>query len=229
MPLKISYWASLKKWFCGPNFWRGLALYTSFVLVLAFFLHFREVRMEVLELGRPAPRYVIAQIDFSFSDTEATQILKQEAVRDIGRIDKISAEEIHRFRVELEQRFVSEQQWRRALDRTFQEVYHLLEETEKELIGYRFTDKRTFQKIEELQFEPGEFYPLFVISREPKDTVLPEDFWAHLSDRLKKNPAFHADAVNYVVSFFAREPWILEVDVSTERYVRQLAQDKVPD
>lgn len=229
MPLKSGYRACIRQWVEGRNFWKGFSLYTAFVLSLAFFLHFREVPMEVLEIGKRAPRYVIAQIDFSFSDTEATQTLKQEAAKDISRVNKISPEEIHQFRLELEKRFVQHEDWRRTLHCTFQHIYRLLEEVEKELIVYRFTDKRTYQKIEELEIPQEEFYPLFVISGGAGETLLPSEFWDHLEKHLEKSGLFEQDAIRYVLHFFAEERWLLEEDVSTERYVRGLAQDKVPN
>ncbi len=57
-------------------------------MCLALFLHFREVRLDVLELNAMATRYVIAQIDFEFPDYETTIILKQQAMQDVGRITR---------------------------------------------------------------------------------------------------------------------------------------------
>src|SRR5690349_20761030 len=50
-----------------------------FMISLFFILHFREERVEVLELNSTAPGYVVAQVDFEFNDDEATLIKKQEA------------------------------------------------------------------------------------------------------------------------------------------------------
>src|SRR5580704_12645840 len=73
----------------GNNTPQRLVLILSFLVILTCFFQLREVRLEKLEIGIPSPRYVIAQTDFSFLDEEATQTLKQEAVRDIGAIYKI--------------------------------------------------------------------------------------------------------------------------------------------
>ena len=78
-----------------------------FALCLFAVLHFREVSVEVLELNSIAPRYVVAQEDFDFYDEEATIILKQEALRDIGKIYQISEKEIRQRRIEFENFFVS--------------------------------------------------------------------------------------------------------------------------
>ena len=57
---------------------------------------FRELRLDTLEVNFNAPRYVVAQVDFDFIDQEATDILKQEAVRDIGKIYRLKEGQIKR-------------------------------------------------------------------------------------------------------------------------------------
>ena len=66
-----------------------------FALCLFAILHFREERVEMLELNSIAPGYVVSQVDFDFYDEEATNILKYEAVRDIGKIFELSDKEVH--------------------------------------------------------------------------------------------------------------------------------------
>src|SRR5277367_6430317 len=76
----------LQRWFGGTQIIRRVILILSFLITLAAFFHFREEPIESVEIGTLAPRYVIAQIDFDFPDAEATQVLKQEAVKDIGSV-----------------------------------------------------------------------------------------------------------------------------------------------
>ena len=54
----------------GNQIAKRVILALSFLVILTCFLHFREVRMEVLEIGTQAPRYVISQTDFFFLDDE---------------------------------------------------------------------------------------------------------------------------------------------------------------
>ncbi len=65
-------------------------------------LHFREIHVDVLEFNSVAPGYVVAQVDFDFLDEESTIIIRQEAVRDIGKIYQISHKEIRQRRIEFE-------------------------------------------------------------------------------------------------------------------------------
>src|SRR5665647_3749410 len=67
-----------------------ILLVLLFIVSLFMFLHFREVRVEMFELGSIAPKYVVAQVDLDFYDEEATIILRQESSRDVGKIYRIS-------------------------------------------------------------------------------------------------------------------------------------------
>ena len=92
----------------------GIRLFIGLIFTLSLFsiLHFREVRVEVLELNSTAPSYIVAQTDIEFFDEEATIILKQEAVRDIGKIYQISDKEIRLLRTEFEDFLVKDDKWR---------------------------------------------------------------------------------------------------------------------
>ena len=95
-------------------------------------LHFREVRVEVLELNSIAPGYVVAQVDFDFFDDEATIILRQEAIRDVGKIYQISEKEVRQRRIEFENFLIYNQDWRKsASDTTFEEMYKGVDSLEK--------------------------------------------------------------------------------------------------
>ena len=75
---------------------RGKRLFIALIMMLslAIFLHFREVRIEMLEPGMVAKNYVVAQVDFEFLDADATLVLKQEALKDIGTIFEVDEKEI---------------------------------------------------------------------------------------------------------------------------------------
>src|SRR2546425_10154084 len=113
-----------QRWFGGSRITRRLFLVLCFLIPLAIFFHFREEPMESLEIGTLAPRYVIAQIDFDFPDEEATQVLKQEAVKDIGAVYAIKESQIKQYRYSLEKALIDSQKWREELPQsTFEEIY----------------------------------------------------------------------------------------------------------
>ena len=132
--------------------------------------------MEVLDISTKSPRYLIAQIDFEFPDTDATQILKQEAVRDVGAIYKIDEAQIVLYRRTVENSLIEHQKWRDELPKsTFEELYNALDGVEEDLIQARFSDERTLNKMQELHLEIGEFYAV-ELPQQPCSIVLPQDF-----------------------------------------------------
>ena len=72
-----------------------------------FFLHNREIRVPMLELGTIAPRYIVAEVSFSFADEEATAAARQAALFDIGNIYFIH------FHLRFERVKISDNYWRR--------------------------------------------------------------------------------------------------------------------
>ena len=105
---------SRKQSFLDKSLWIRLAIGVAFALCLFALIHFREERVEVLELNTLAPGYIVAQVDFDFFDEEATIILRQEAVRDVGKILQISENEIRQRRIEFENFLINTQDWRKA-------------------------------------------------------------------------------------------------------------------
>lgn len=204
----------------SPSNHRGWRIFVGLVCVfcLALFLHFREVRLEVLELNALADRYVIAQIDFEFPDYETTIILKQQAMRDVGKIYQIDEKQIRDARHELENQLIQTQDWRDALpSHSFEDVYKAADLMETSLLlESRLTDPRTIQKIKELNANDS-FYYEYV----PQDILtLPESFW--------KND-FQSDVDKYIVSIFRQRSWDLVEDQALEHFVRSQVGRAVAD
>jgi putative nucleotidyltransferase with HDIG domain len=206
-----------------------LILILSFLIILTCFLQFREVRLEKLEVGTPSPRYVIAQTDFSFLDEEATQTLKQEAVRDIGAIYKLDEAQVKNFRQTYENSLIEEQKWRKDLpESTFEEIYSLLVGIEAALFEARFTDGRTLNKMKMLKILSPEFlYIAFSPSQEPM--ILPDLLWGEVEKKLESDPQFHTETIEYLLSAFSQQAWLLEQDYALERSVRSDVQKSIPD
>ncbi len=199
-------------------------------LPLTFFLHFREVQMEVLEIGTKAPHYVISQADFSFLDEEATQALKQEAVRDIGMIYKVDETQILSYRHGVENALIDHQQWRRALpETTFEEIYTLLDGIQERLIQVRLAERRTLHRMEALHLETHDLFALEGSVEDGVNYPLPTPVFTELSVQLSSLPAVHKKSVEYVVDLFARHSWGLSPDFVLQHSVQQVAKDRVKD
>ena len=64
---------------CRQNsLWYKVILAVFIWICLSLFLHFKQVSSPVLDLNTKAARYVVSQVDFDFSDDEATALFKQK-------------------------------------------------------------------------------------------------------------------------------------------------------
>src|SRR5262245_45321178 len=89
-----------------------LFLLLGFGFLFFLFLHFREVRFEVLEVGNIAPSYIVSPVDVDFFDEKATFIQRQEAVRDVSAIYRLPEGAIRDRVNSLDKLFISTGEWR---------------------------------------------------------------------------------------------------------------------
>ncbi len=201
---------------------RGWRLFVGFICVvaLALFLHFREVRIEVLELNTTAPRYIVAQVDFEFPDYETTIVLKQQAMQDIGSIYQIDDNEIRDVRYELEDLLIHDKQWRTAAPMsTFEEMYKAADELETLLLEARFTDPRTLQKIKELNLPEQTFYE-FMPETIDRPILLPQEFWNKMATGVGMSGSFHRETIAFVTRAFQSKQWMMLEDASLMHSLR---------
>ena len=219
-----------KEWLGGNEITKRLLLALSFWVILTCFLHFKEVRMEVLEVGTSAPHYVISQIDFNFLDEEASQMIKQEAVRDIGIIYRVDESLVRSFRHGLENSLIENQKWRQDLKRTtFEEVYQLLDQIEEQIIQARFTDDRTLRRMNRLQLPVRDFFSLSVSASKTEDLMLPSVFWEEIESNLDASDTHHKETVRFLIAPFSKHLWMMQEDFSLERGIRKKVQNQIPD
>lgn len=208
---------------------RGLKILVGLIctLCLALFLHFRQVRLEILEVGQMAQRYVIAQVDFEFPDYEMTVILRQQAIQDIGKIYAIDEKMIKEIRLSLEQKLIRSKEWRSiAPSSTFEEMYKAADELETLLFQMRFTDPRTLQIVRELMLNQENYFEY--IPDQEKETV-PSDFWPYIENRLEMEAAFPKEAVDYVTLPFTTADLKLIEDEPLEHNLRAQVSRNIPE
>jgi putative nucleotidyltransferase with HDIG domain len=199
------------------------------VLSLAIFLHFREVRVEVLELDSIAGRYIVAQVDFEFPDYDTTIVLKQQATKDIGAIYQLDDQQIHEGRYLLEEDLIHNRNWRKAApSSTFEEMYKAADELETLLLEARFTDPRTIQKIKELNFSDGSYFE-YIPSADNRSNHLPQEFWDKIEESMILSEAFHKETVDYVVRAFQNRSWKLAKDSALEHSLKSSVARTIPD
>ncbi len=208
--------------------WRILVGVVCFIC-LALFLHFREVRFEVLELNATAGRYIVAQVDFEFPDDETTLILRQQAMQDIGKVYQIDDKEIRSSRYHLEDLLIHSKQWRvLAPSSTFEEMYKAADEIETLLIEARFTDPRTIQRIRTLAL-PDFAYFEFLPDDGETQTSLPPEFWSKISHAIARSDLFHRETIDFVLKQFQETQWRLVEDVPLEHALRTAIAKTVPE
>jgi len=220
-----THWLSrFQAWFSQND--RGWRLLVSFICVIALslFLHFREVRIEVLELNATAPRYIVAQIDFEFPDYETTLILKQQAMKDIGSIYQMDDKQVREVRFSLENQLIHDREWRKSSpSSTFEEMYKAADQMETLLLEARFTDPRTIQKIKELNIPVSSYYELHA----PNE--IPADFWEQTAKQLSENDAYHPETVAFITAAFEQQQWLLSDDDALVHSLRAQVTRTVPE
>lgn len=210
---------------------RGIRILIGILFALSLFalLHFREVRVEVLEFNSIAPGYVVAQVDFDFLDEEATIIMKQEAIRDVGKIYQISEKDIRQRRIEFENFLIYNQDWRKhATDSTFEEMYRGVDELEKVLTQLRFTDPRTLQKMHELHL-PLTHYLIYNPADIDAAVTFPSQIWNSIKQLAFPETAFQSGTASAIIGYFQGKGWFVTDDFSADRILRSKMQSKVAD
>lgn len=209
------------------NLGKRLLIGVVVLLCLAVFIHFKEVRVDMLELDANAKNYIVAQVDFEFPDEEGTVILRQESARDIGAIYRIDPKAIDKRRYQFETFLLHDQRWRSLLPKaTFEDLYQGGDEVKSTLQEIRFTDVRTLNRLKSLDLLTPEYYPL-PSSFDGSSAVLPEGFWEGLQQEFVKKGK-KAPEITYVLNYFQMINWPLDQDTTAQRNLRRLVEATVP-
>lgn len=200
-----------------------------FALTLFVFLHYREVQVETPELNSLAPSYIVSQVDFNFPDEEATIILRQDALRDIGKIYQLSQKDIRQKRIEFENFLLYNQTSEDPAETgTFNELYEGTDLMEKALVQLRLTDARTLEKLKELGF-PTQNYQIYNPNTLFDEVLLPGYIWDEIKKKYYTSPKFTPLEVALLIEFFKNSHWQLEEDIPTQRLLRKRIQAEVPE
>lgn len=199
-----------------------------FFFCLFAFIHFREERVEIFELNSIAPNYLVTPVDFDFFDEEATIILKQEAVKDLGKIYALAPKQIAQRRIEFENFLIYNQGWRKyTKNSTFEEMYKGVESLEEILEEIRFTDSRTLQKMQELNISTKNY-----IAYTPEDldeVMLPSIVWNYVKGKTLSFSFITPATANFIIDYFRTKPWKIEEDEQAYRWISQKIQASIPD
>ena len=214
----------LKEGNLGKRLLIGLAI----LLSLAIFIHFKEVRVDMIELDSNAKNYIVAQVNFDFPDEEGTVILRQESARDIEAIFRIDPKAIEKRFYRFENFLIHDQRWRSLLPQsTFEELYQGAYDVKELLLSLRFTDMRTLQRLQSLDLLTSEYYHL-PPSFDGESATFPDGFWENLQKRLtKKN--HQGPNIAYILHYFNQVNWPFDKDTSAQRSLRRMVEATVPE
>ncbi len=205
-----------------------LTITAIFGLFLFFFIHIREVKVPMLDLGVIAPKYVVAEIPFVFLDEEATTVSRQEALLDIGKIYMIDREGILQRGVEFENSLIYDQLWRnRAPQSTFDEMCRANEKLERTLLEIRFTDLRTLEKMKQLSMDSQCVHEIGSVNVN-QEAYFPDKIWEFIRNRAFYEQTFQQTTVDFLISFFREKVWVLKEDIQMMRQIRKKVQDVIP-
>lgn len=201
-----------------------------FTISLFAFLHFREVEVEVLELNSIAPHYIVSQVDFDFPDEEATVILRQDVLRDIGKIYQLSQKDIHQKRIEFENFLLYNQAWHEQSESgsAFSELYMGTDVMEKALMHLRFTDARTLEKLKDLGFSTQN-YQIYSPNTLFDQALLPSFIWDEIQKKYFSKDTYPSLVTALIIEFFKHSHWHIEEDIPTQRLLRKKIQAEVPE
>lgn len=199
-----------------------------FFICFFAFLHFREVRVEILELNSIAPNFTVTQVDFDYYNDEATIILKQEALKDIGKIYSLSEKTVRQRRIEFENFLIYNQGWRKYSEKsTFEEMYKGVDELEKALLQLRFTDPRTLQKMQETGISTDHY--LAYTPEDMEEVILPSSIWEYIKETIFPSTFISPAAADFIIEYFQSKPWKIQEDFSAYRSISKKIQSTVPE
>ena len=202
-------------------------IFFSFSLFL--FLHFREATVEVLELDKIAPSYVVSQVDFDFPDEEATLALKQQAVLNVGKIYRISLSDIRQRRVEFDNFLLYNQAWYEQVESgTFDQLYHATEVMEKALVQLRLTDVETLQKIKQEKINHKDYF-VYTPATVNEFITLPSFVWQAIEATYLPQNTFSPLVTALVEEFFKPRRWHIQEDRTLQQKIKRVIQSNVSD
>ncbi len=196
-------------------------LFPLFVISLACLLHFREVRVDHLELNETAGKYVLAQVGFEFPDSEATRLLKEESLRDIGRIYCLDDNEVLSAEKRIQKQLIKKPEWREELPGvTFEELLNAGDVVRDALMEINIVDARTFSKTKQFP-EISDDNHFLVYVPEALTGKIPSEIF-------KQIHLFNTPALEYMSRLYNEQSWTLVEDLTSQNAIRQVIKDSIP-
>lgn len=207
----------------------GLKLIIGLVfwISLAFFLHFRQIRVEMLEQNSKAHSYIVAQVDFEFPDDEATIILKQKNISDIHSIYFINAKEIKQKRIDLEEYLIKNQSWKKIPAITYEGICEIVDQFENVLMETRFADVRTIKTLKKFKINTQDYLALNTTNED--NFPLPKGYFSILAKKLVNKLNVSTDAMDFMTEYFEKNDYILREDHLIQSQIKRYIEKSIPE
>jgi cyclic-di-AMP phosphodiesterase PgpH len=203
-----------------------LILGLVFWICLTFFLYFKQIRVETLELNSIAHRYIVAQKKFDFPDEEATVILKQKNTSDIHSIYFIEANEIKQKRSDLEKYLIENPGWKKIPDISYEGICEIADQFENILLSTRFCNAKTLKTIKKFNISTQDYLAMNVLNGQ--STPLPKEYFSILVKKLPNWANISDEAVNFMIKFFDKNDYTLIEDFWTQSQIKRHIEKCIP-
>lgn len=230
LPLKALMNKSIKdlvrlSWIKNQKWIQDGVLLLLFVVSLTCFLFLKDASVEQFELDSVAKQYVLSQKGFEFGDTEATTLLREESIRDLGKIYRISGKEIGFVEKKILKRLVENPHWRQALPTvTFDELINASETIRDTLLQLRFTDVRTILKLKQI----GQPYIEYVtLDSSGIKEGLTDQIWQQI-EKIAFAARELTPAATFILQQYVDHPWGLKEDFKRKNYLCQAIKNAIP-
>lgn len=188
-------------------------------LILALFLHFKQVDVEILELDTIAKRYHVAQTNFTYHDENITALNQKQALESIGGLYEITPTQVDEALSDYEKNLhfdtalTSEQ---------IRQYYKWAESFSKLLKQVRFADRNTIQSLQQIKINTKKI--LVFHTRNNKTEKLPRGIYMQLFSMAKVDPNAQASLLKYYQS----SRWTFIEDGGLQDKVRSRILQSIP-
>ena len=201
-------WNRLIQIIQNTDFWWRILIGLLLVTILTLFIHTREVRVESLQIDRPAKNYIVAQIDFTFPDETTTAITKRETIRGISSIYALDAREVKKAKNYFYKSVIRNEEWRRLNTSSSIDINSILDLLEGYLLHSRFTDAKTLMQIQDIPLPIRGYY---IYSPRQNQNFLSGEFWNNIRELLISQVSIDPIVIDYIIHFYRNMEWRLSL------------------
>jgi len=200
----------------------GIVFWVSLIL----FLHFRQIKVDMLEIDSEAQKYVVAQVNFEFPDDEETIILKQKNLSEVHPVYFIDSKEIKRKRLDLEHYLIEDQGWEKVPFITFESICEIADQFENILMKTKFIDARTLKIMKKFNMNIVDYLVLNVVNVD--NFFLPKGYFPIFAKKIVTKLNISDEAIDYISDYFEKTNYFLREDRLTSNHIKRFIKKSIP-